>query len=117
MLRAAAALEAAAAPGREDSRQQRSFRRPLAKLPRPKSEEVSARRLSDTENRIAVERRRYNEMLEHYNALIQRFPDNIVASLIGLPRNDTISNRTRRAACAEGRPLEDRQRGNRPRFT
>src|SRR5215471_16446858 len=31
-----------------------------------------------TENRIAVERRKYNELLEHYNAQIQRFPDNIV---------------------------------------
>ena len=44
-------------------------------------------RLSDAENRIAVERRRYNEMLEHYNALIQRFPDNIVAWLAGFRRD------------------------------
>ena len=45
-------------------------------------------RLSDAENRIAVERRRYNEMLEHYNAQIQRFPDNIVASIAGFARDD-----------------------------
>ena len=44
--------------------------------------------LAGTENRIAVERRKYNELLEHYNAQIQRFPDNIVASLSGFTRND-----------------------------
>jgi hypothetical protein len=44
-------------------------------------------RLSDAENRIAVERRHYNDMLEHYNALIQRFPENIVAGLAGFRRN------------------------------
>jgi LemA protein len=44
--------------------------------------------LAGTENRIAVERRKYNETLEHYNAQIQRFPDNIVASLSGFARND-----------------------------
>src|SRR5215471_9385600 len=31
--------------------------------------------IAGTENRIAVERRKYNEVLEHYNAQIQRFPD------------------------------------------
>jgi LemA protein len=44
--------------------------------------------LADAENRIAVERRKYNEILEHYNAQIQRFPDNVVASLSGFTRND-----------------------------
>ena len=44
--------------------------------------------LAGTENRIAVERRKYNETLEHYNAQIQRFPDNIVASLSGMARDD-----------------------------
>jgi LemA protein len=44
--------------------------------------------IAGTENRIAVERRKYNETLEHYNAQIQRFPDNIVASLSGFTRND-----------------------------
>ena len=44
--------------------------------------------LAGTENRIAVERRKYNETLEHYNAQIQRFPDNIVASLSGMSRDD-----------------------------
>jgi LemA protein len=44
--------------------------------------------IAGTENRIAVERRKYNETLEHYNAQIQRFPDNVVASLSGFTRND-----------------------------
>jgi LemA protein len=44
--------------------------------------------LAGTENRISVERRKYNEVLQHYNAQIQRFPDNIVASLAGFTRND-----------------------------
>lgn len=59
----------------------------LAQLPRKEST-AALQRLSDAENRIAVERRRYNEMLEHYNAQIQRFPDNIVASLAGFKRDD-----------------------------
>jgi LemA protein len=44
--------------------------------------------LAGTENRISVERRKYNEALEHYNAQIQKFPDNVVASLSGFTRND-----------------------------
>ena len=44
--------------------------------------------LAGTENRILVERRKYNETLEHYNAQIQRFPQNIVASMSGFTRND-----------------------------
>jgi LemA protein len=44
--------------------------------------------LAGTENRISVERRKYNEALEHYNAQIQRFPDNVVASMSGFTRND-----------------------------
>ena len=59
----------------------------LVQLPRLESG-AALQRLSDAENRIAVERRRYNEMLEHYNAQIQRFPDNIVASIAGFARDD-----------------------------
>lgn len=44
--------------------------------------------LAGIENSIAVERQKYNETLEHYNAQLQRFPDNIVASLSGFARND-----------------------------
>ncbi len=44
--------------------------------------------LAGTENRIAVERRRYNEILQDYNAYIGLFPNNIFASWAGFKRND-----------------------------
>jgi LemA protein len=44
--------------------------------------------LEETENGIAVERRKYNEILEHYNSSIQVFPENVVAALSGFARND-----------------------------
>lgn len=39
--------------------------------------------LEGTENRIAVERRRYNEVAQQYNAAILKFPGNVVASMSG----------------------------------
>jgi LemA protein len=42
--------------------------------------------LEGTENRIQVERSRYNEVSGSYNAAIRRFPKNIVASFAGLER-------------------------------
>jgi len=44
--------------------------------------------LAGTENRIAVERRKYNETVQSYNTKIQLFPDNIVASVSGFQRED-----------------------------
>jgi LemA protein len=44
--------------------------------------------LAGTENRIAVERRKYNEVLERYNVEIQKFPADIVAGIAGFTRND-----------------------------
>ena len=44
--------------------------------------------LAGTENRIAVERRKYNETLQRYNTTIELFPNNIVAGLGGFTRND-----------------------------
>ncbi len=44
--------------------------------------------LAGTENRIAVERRRYNEAVQAYNTYIQLFPNNLVASMMGFQRND-----------------------------
>jgi len=41
-----------------------------------------------TENRIAVERRKYNETVQKYNTSIDLFPNNIAASLFGFQRND-----------------------------
>ena len=39
--------------------------------------------LEGTENRIAVERRRYNEVAQQYNAAVLKFPANLVASFSG----------------------------------
>jgi LemA protein len=44
--------------------------------------------LAGTENRIAIERRKYNETLQAYNTAIQLFPNNIVAGMSGFERND-----------------------------
>jgi LemA protein len=44
--------------------------------------------LAGSENRIAVERKRYNDTLQDYNTYIGLFPNNIVASLAGFTRND-----------------------------
>jgi len=44
--------------------------------------------LAGTENRIAVERRKYNETVQKYNTDIELFPNNIAASLFGFQRND-----------------------------
>lgn len=44
--------------------------------------------LAGTENRIAVERRKYNEMVQSYNVAIDLFPKNIAASMFGFQRND-----------------------------
>lgn len=44
--------------------------------------------LAGTENRIAIERRRYNQTVQDYNTYISLFPNNIVASMSGFTRND-----------------------------
>jgi LemA protein len=44
--------------------------------------------LAGTENRIAVERRKYNDSVQKYNTDIELFPTSIAASLFGFHRND-----------------------------
>ena len=44
--------------------------------------------LANTENRIAQERRKYNETVQQYNTDIALFPKNISASLFGFARED-----------------------------
>ena len=39
--------------------------------------------LEGTENRISVERQRYNEAVKEYNVMVRRFPNNIIASMFG----------------------------------
>lgn len=45
--------------------------------------------LANTENRIAVERKRYNDALQKYNTDIELFPKNIAASIFGFHRDDS----------------------------
>jgi LemA protein len=42
--------------------------------------------LEGTENRISVERRKYNEAVQSYNVNIRRFPRNILASMFGFDK-------------------------------
>jgi LemA protein len=44
--------------------------------------------LAGTENRIAVERRRYNQAIQDYNTFIGLFPNNIFARWAGFQRNN-----------------------------
>lgn len=56
--------------------------------------------LEGTENRISVERRRFNEAAQTYNGTIRRFPASIVASLFGFERKAYFES----AAGAENAP-------------
>ena len=42
--------------------------------------------LAGTENRIAVERRRYNEVVKTYNIKVRSFPTNILAGMFGFEK-------------------------------
>lgn len=44
--------------------------------------------LAGTENRISVERRRYNDSLQDYNTYIGQFPASLFAASAGFKRND-----------------------------
>jgi LemA protein len=44
--------------------------------------------LAGTENRIAVERKRYNDTLQDYNTYVQQFPHNIFANWAGFKPNN-----------------------------
>jgi LemA protein len=93
ILRARAAY--LAAPPGSDSRVQMANRleQPLSRLlgvvesyPELRSSDTVLRlmdELAGTENRIAVERRRYNDRVRMYNTLVQQFPAALVASAAG----------------------------------
>lgn len=42
--------------------------------------------LEGTENRIAVERKKFNETVQNYNTVIRRFPNNIFAGMFGFDK-------------------------------
>ena len=44
--------------------------------------------LAGTENRIAVERKRYNEAVADFNKSVKRFPANIVAKMLGFSQRE-----------------------------
>jgi len=46
--------------------------------------------LAGTENRIAVERRRYNEAATEYNKKTRRVPGNIIAGMFGFERRELL---------------------------
>lgn len=50
--------------------------------------------LSGTENRIAVDRRDYNEAIRRYNTKVELFPTNIAASLFGFQKDDAYFKAT-----------------------
>lgn len=53
--------------------------------------------LAGTENRIAQERRQYNNAVQAYNTYIQLFPNNLVASMSGFVREDAYFRTTEEA--------------------
>jgi len=50
--------------------------------------------LAGTENRIAVDRRDYNEAIRKYNTDVELFPRNIAASIFGFRRDDAYFKTT-----------------------
>ncbi len=72
-----------------------ALERPLGRLlgvveayPQLRSADAVARLMDElvgTENRIAVERRRYNERVRIYNTMVQQFPSSLVAALGPFP--------------------------------
>ncbi len=71
--------------------------------------------LAGTENRIAVERKRYNDTLQDYNTYVLQFPNSFYAGFAGFKQNPAyFQARKRRARCrrwtlARSRRLRQRQ--------
>lgn len=51
--------------------------------------------ISGTENRIATERRRYNQSIQAYNQKLQTFPNSLVARLFGFEAQPFFQSRSR----------------------
>lgn len=54
--------------------------------------------LEGTENRIAVERRRYNESIQSYNSYVRQFPQKLIASFFSFEVNDDYFDAAEAAA-------------------
>jgi LemA protein len=50
--------------------------------------------LAGTENRIAVERKRYNDTLQDYNTYLLKFPTNVIAGFAGFKANEAYFQAT-----------------------
>src|SRR5246500_3494814 len=50
--------------------------------------------LAGTENRIAVERKRYNDALQDYNTYVLQFPNNLIANFAGFKANEAYFEAT-----------------------
>src|SRR5246127_5562704 len=50
--------------------------------------------LAGTENRIAVERKRYNDVLQDYNTYVQQFPNSFFAKMAGFKPNQAYFTAT-----------------------
>jgi LemA protein len=50
--------------------------------------------LSGTENRIAVERQRYNDSVRAYNTRVRQFPASLIAGLFGFTKSDAYFDAT-----------------------
>ena len=57
--------------------------------------------LESIENRIAVERRRYNETVRAYNTAVRTFPASLVASFRGSARSRSSRPRRERGGAAD----------------
>jgi LemA protein len=44
--------------------------------------------LAGTENRIAVEKMRYNEVVQAFNTTVRRFPANVIAGMYGFRQKE-----------------------------
>jgi len=67
--------------------------------------------LEGTENRIAVERKRYNDVAQTYNTAIKQFPANLVANMSGFNKEKTYF---KGAAGSEKAPEVNFNFGNTP---
>jgi LemA protein len=56
--------------------------------------------LAGTENRIAVERMRYNEVVQAYNIAVRRFPGNVIAGMTGFKEKEVYFKSEEKAKTA-----------------
>ena len=55
--------------------------------------------LAGTENRIAVECRRYNQAVQQYNTMVRRFPTNLIVIMTGFERVHFLRLRKGQSRC------------------